>query len=137
MGGLISIQTARDHGDRLAGVVLVDAPLRRPDPESQEGSRTRAFRAPRLYPTREEAVARFRLLPEQPVLHRFLFDHVAGYSVREVPGGLDLEVRPRGVRPARVFQWASGWPRRAAASPCSTGSTARSSRRTSPPTSPR
>lgn len=94
MGGLISIQAARDHGDRLAGVVLVDAPLRRPDPESQEGSRTRAFRAPRLYPTREEAVARFRLLPEQPVLHRFLFDHVAGYSVREVQEGWTWKFDP-------------------------------------------
>ncbi|MFH1329764.1 MAG: alpha/beta hydrolase [Actinomycetota bacterium] len=94
MGGLIAIQAASDHGDRLAGVVLVDAPLRRPDPESQEGSRTRAFRAPGIYPTREAAVGRFRLIPEQPVLHPFLFEHVAGHSVREVPGGWTWKFDP-------------------------------------------
>ena len=94
MGGLVSIQAARDHGDRLAGVVLVDAPLRRPDPESQEGSRTRALRAPGVYPSRDEAVGRFRLIPEQPILHPYLFDHVAGHSVREVPGGWTWKFDP-------------------------------------------
>ena len=94
MGGLIAIQVARDHGGRLAGAVLVDAPLRRPDPETQEASRTRALRAPGIYPSREQAVGRFRLVPEQPILHPHLFDHVAGHSVREVPGGWTWKFDP-------------------------------------------
>lgn len=101
MGGLIAIQAARDAGERLAGVVLVDTPLQRSDPESQEGSRTWAVRSPRVYATRLEALARFRLLPEQPVLHRFLVDHVAGHSVREVPGGWTWKFDPAVFRRPR------------------------------------
>ena len=101
MGGLIAIQAARDAGERFAGVVLVDAPLRRPDPESQEGSRAWAVRSPRVYPTRAEALARFRLLPEQPILHPFLVDHVAGHSVREVPGGWTWKFDPAVFRRPR------------------------------------
>ena len=85
----------------FAGVVLVDAPLRRPDPESQEGSRAWAVRSPRVYPTRAEALARFRLLPEQPILHPFLVDHVAGHSVREVPGGWTWKFDPAVFRRPR------------------------------------
>jgi len=101
MGGLIAIQAARDAGERLAGVVLVDTPLQRSDPESQQGSRAWAVRSPRVYPTRLEALARFRLLPEQPVLHRFLVDHVAGHSVREVPGGWTWKFAPAVFRRPR------------------------------------
>src|SRR5215475_4174338 len=35
MGGLVSIVTASVYGDELAGAVIVDAPVRRPDPESE------------------------------------------------------------------------------------------------------
>jgi len=101
MGGLVAIQAARDAGDRLAGVVLVDAPLQRPDPESQAASRTRALRAPGVYPTRAAALARFRVMPEQPVRHRFLFDHVAGHSIREVPGGWTWKFDPEVFRRPR------------------------------------
>jgi pimeloyl-ACP methyl ester carboxylesterase len=102
MGGLIAIQAAQDHGDRLAGVVLVDAPLRRPDPESQEGGRTGALRFPGVYPTREAAVARFRLIPAQPVRHPALFHHIAVHSVREVEDGWTWKFDPGVFRRPRL-----------------------------------
>ena len=66
LGGLVTIQTAVDHGDHMAGAVIVDSPVRRPDPESEEGARGAAFRSPGVYPTLEEAMGRFRLIPPQP-----------------------------------------------------------------------
>jgi len=102
MGGLVAAQAALDFGERLAGVVLVDAPLKRPDPESQEGSRSPALRAPSIYPTRAEAVAHFRLLPAQPVSHRFLLEHVAAHSVHEVPGGWTWKFDPVVFRRQRL-----------------------------------
>jgi pimeloyl-ACP methyl ester carboxylesterase len=87
MGGLVAIQTAFDHCDELAGVVLVDAPVRRPDPESQEGARGRAFRSPGVYPTMEEALEHFHLIPDQPVEHPFIVDHIARHSLRHDPDG--------------------------------------------------
>jgi pimeloyl-ACP methyl ester carboxylesterase len=102
MGGLVAAQAALDFGEHLAGVVLVDAPLKRPDPESQDGYRRLALRAASIYPTRAEAVARFRLLPAQPVRHRFLLEHVAAHSVHEVPGGWTWKFDPAVYRRPRL-----------------------------------
>jgi pimeloyl-ACP methyl ester carboxylesterase len=102
MGGLIAVQAALDHGEGLAGAVLVDAPLQRPDPESREGLRNPALRAPSVYSTREEAVARFRLLPAQPLDHRFALEHVAAHSVHEVPGGWTWKFDPVVFRRQRL-----------------------------------
>jgi pimeloyl-ACP methyl ester carboxylesterase len=102
MGGLVAVQAALDHGESLAGAVLVDAPLQRPDPESREGLRNPALRAPSVYSTREEAVARFRLLPAQPLDHRFALEHVAAHSVHEVPGGWTWKFDPVVFRRQRL-----------------------------------
>jgi pimeloyl-ACP methyl ester carboxylesterase len=37
MGGFVAMHAAAQYGDRLAGAIIVDSPVRRPDPESQEG----------------------------------------------------------------------------------------------------
>src|SRR5262249_41410068 len=66
LGGLVSIVAASLHGDRLAGAVIVDSPVRAPDPESEEGARGRAFRNPKTYPDLETAIAHFHLVPPQP-----------------------------------------------------------------------
>src|SRR5262249_59822649 len=61
MGGLVSIVAASVYGDELAGAIIVDAPVRKPDPESEEGNYGRSFRHPKVDPTLDEAAARFRL----------------------------------------------------------------------------
>ena len=66
MGGLVAIAAGSLHGERLAGVVVVDSPVRRPDPESEEGERGRMFRNPKVYADLETAVAHFHLAPPQP-----------------------------------------------------------------------
>lgn len=94
LGGLVAIQTAHDHGDELAGAVIVDSPVRRPDPESEEGVRGRAFRSPGTYPDLATAMGRFRLIPEQPCNNRFIIDHVARHSLRETEDGWEWKFDP-------------------------------------------
>lgn len=86
MGGLIAIYTAATYGDELAGVVVVDAPVRRPDPETEEAARKRRGALNRLfvYRSREAALKRFALIPPQPVENDFILEHIAWHSVREV-----------------------------------------------------
>ena len=62
----MAIHTAALYGDLLAGAVIVDSPVRRPDPETEEGTRGRAFRAPGTYPSLDEALTHFHLIPPQP-----------------------------------------------------------------------
>lgn len=86
MGGFVSMVVASRSGDQLAGAIIVDAPVRRPDPESEEGARGRAFRNPKVYASADEAMAHFRLVPSQPSEHAWIIEHVARHSLRRVGG---------------------------------------------------
>ena len=94
LGGMVTIQTASDHGDRLRGAVIVDTPVRRPDPESEEGARGRAFRDPGEYPTLDSALTHFRLIPPQPCEHDFIIDHIARHSLRQTDTGWTWKFDP-------------------------------------------
>jgi len=94
LGGMVTIQTASDHGDRLRGAVLVDTPVRRPDPESEEGAGGRSFRAPGVYPNLETAVDHFRLIPRQPCDHPYIIDHIARHSLHETADGWTWKFDP-------------------------------------------
>jgi pimeloyl-ACP methyl ester carboxylesterase len=87
MGGLVSIVAASLYGDQLAGAVIVDAPVRRPDPESEERRADRSGTGRKVYATLEEAISRFRLIPAQPCENGYIIDHIARTSLRSVEGG--------------------------------------------------
>ncbi len=95
LGGMVTIQTAATYGDDLAGAVIVDAPVRRPDPESVEGRSGRAFRAPGVYATLENAVDHFRLIPPQPCDNTYIVDYIARTSLHETPKGWTWKFDPQ------------------------------------------
>lgn len=88
MGGFVAITTAAVHGRELEGAIVLDSPVRRPDPESDEGERgRRGFVQRRVYPDLEAILGRFKLIPPQPSEHGWYLDYIARHSVREEPGG--------------------------------------------------
>lgn len=87
MGGFVTIATAALHSDDLAGVVVVDSPVVEPDPEVDVARAGQAFGVPRVYGSREEALARFRTVPAQENYLPYVMHHVARRSLREVEGG--------------------------------------------------
>jgi pimeloyl-ACP methyl ester carboxylesterase len=94
MGGLVSLRLAALVGSRIEGAVVVDSPIRDIAPEQQAARRQRIFRQLHVYPTREAALARFRPVPDQPVLG-YIADHVAATSVRQADGGWTWKWDPR------------------------------------------
>jgi pimeloyl-ACP methyl ester carboxylesterase len=86
MGGIVTLRLASIFGSRIEGAVIVDSPLRDPAPEERAARRERIFRQLRVYPTREAILARFRPVPDQPVLG-YIAEHIAATSVREADGG--------------------------------------------------
>ena len=94
MGGFVCIAAASRYGDRLAGAIIIDSPVRKPDPEAEEGARGRSFRNPKVYPDTETAMKRFRLVPDQPCENQFVFDHVARHSLRRVEDGWTWKFDP-------------------------------------------
>jgi pimeloyl-ACP methyl ester carboxylesterase len=87
MGGFVCIAAASLYGDQLAGAVILDSPVRRPDPEAEEGARGRAFRNPKTYATEEEALQHYRLVPEQPCENGFIIDYIARHSLHRTAEG--------------------------------------------------
>lgn len=82
MGGFVAIVTAALFPNALEGVVVVDSPVTEPDPEVQSFHVKDAFGRERVYPTVEEAVARFRTVPAQDHYLPYVMDHLARVSLR-------------------------------------------------------
>jgi pimeloyl-ACP methyl ester carboxylesterase len=98
LGGFVCITAAAAFGEELSGAIVVDSPVRRPDPEAEEGARGRAFRNPKTYPDLETAIAHYRLVPPQPCENRFLLDHVARHSLRRSEAGWTWKFDPEVFR---------------------------------------
>ena len=79
----------------MAGAVMLDSPVRRPDPEVEEGERGRSFRNPKVYPDADAAMAHFRTVPDQPTSLPWILDFVGRRSLGEVEGGVTWKFDPR------------------------------------------
>ncbi|MDA1099867.1 MAG: alpha/beta hydrolase [Proteobacteria bacterium] len=86
-GGLIAMKYGAEHGAALSGMVIVDSPVQDPNdtplPKPAPPSRS----GPRVYPDLSTALARFRLMPEQPCENAYITDFIARTSIRQTDGG--------------------------------------------------
>jgi pimeloyl-ACP methyl ester carboxylesterase len=100
MGGWVGMATAAHHGDAIGGLILLDSAVFRRDPEADAADRGTAF-APRLktYSNLDEALARFRPVPDQPTSLPYVIEHVARTSLREVDGGWQWKFDPKVLAP--------------------------------------
>lgn len=87
MGGFVTLTAALQHGEELAGAVVVDSPVRDRSPEEIAARQQRAFGPPRVYPDRARALTRFRTVPEQDGDLPYVHAHIAEHSLRPVSGG--------------------------------------------------
>lgn len=83
-GGFATLKAATNFGDVLKAAIILDSPIRKPE-KQREGSPPK--RGGKVYPDLASALARFRLLPEQPCENVWLVDHVARGSLKQVEGG--------------------------------------------------
>ncbi len=83
-GGSRVLRLCADHPDQVSQAIILDSRvLYGPDDFK---ATTRLGSNPNPYPNLEAALARFRLMPEQPAL-AFARDHIARHSLREVADG--------------------------------------------------
>lgn len=87
MGGQVALAAAAEHPEAVEAVVLLDTKIELPTAATGGLPRGAPARPLRLYPTREAAVASFRLLPLQPVVNEPLMREVAAHSLRQEDGG--------------------------------------------------
>ena len=98
-GGFVALETGHYYGGELGGILFMDFTVAPPEQANEWGLRVaregvQPRRRLRVYPTKEEALGRFRLLPEQPGVHPTLLEHMAEYGLREAPGGWTWKFDP-------------------------------------------
>jgi pimeloyl-ACP methyl ester carboxylesterase len=94
MGGAVALRAAGLYGADLAGIVVIDTPVHDLSPEDRAAMDARAFGPLRIYPSREAAIARFRPIPDQPILP-YVRAHVAATSIHAVQDGWTWKFDPR------------------------------------------
>lgn len=94
-GGGMTSRTALKLDRRLTGIILIDA-LRQPvNFDDEKFNRWRPANKPtRVYPSLEAVLERYRLAPEEPVVNRYILNHLARTSVREVEDGWTWKLDP-------------------------------------------
>lgn len=104
LGGFVAIMVARAYGERLAGLIVLDSPPREP---SNRGSSpfVRANPVPKIYPDRESALARFKVLPEQDVNCAFYLRHIAEHSIKQEAGGWRWKFDPAALAQPRPLDF--------------------------------
>lgn len=94
MGGMVAFVAARLFGDELGGAALIDSPIHARTPEEEAARRKIAFGPKKQYPSREDAVAHFRLVPPQDSALSYVLAHVANTSVEATDGGFSWKFDP-------------------------------------------
>ncbi|MFU8816219.1 MAG: alpha/beta fold hydrolase [Pseudomonadales bacterium] len=86
-GGFITLKTGLLYRDRLAGVVLVDSAVCPPDFKWERDPRRSPIKPKKVYPSFDEALGRFRLMPPQDCKNAFLLDHIGRHSLKQTDDG--------------------------------------------------
>ena len=86
-GGFMTMKVASQYGDTLGGAVIVDSPIRSPEEEARRPLTRPPMGNRRVYETFDAALARFRLMPEQPCDNPFIVEFIGRHSLRRAEDG--------------------------------------------------
>ncbi|MGI9440388.1 MAG: alpha/beta fold hydrolase [Parvibaculales bacterium] len=83
-GGLIGMIMAKNYAPEIAALMICDFHIRPKELHEEWFTTPRKLR---VYETRAQAQARFRLAPDQPCANQFILDYIAEHSVRQIVAG--------------------------------------------------
>jgi len=81
------MKVASQYSDTLGGAVIVDSPIRSPEEEARHPLTRPPMGNRPVYETFEAALARFRLMPEQPCDNPFIVEFIGRHSLRRAEDG--------------------------------------------------
>ena len=87
MGGFMSATAGYISEKKIAGVIMVDSPIRPPTYDYSTHVRSGPIRRIKTYPNRESILERFRLTPEQECENEYLVRYIAEWSIKEANNG--------------------------------------------------
>ena len=98
-GGFAALETCHYYDEYVGGLLLMDFTVAPHDKYIEWGLRVerngvKPGRKLRVYPEKDTAMGRFRLLPEQPGVHPAVLQHMAEYGLKQVEGGWTWKFDP-------------------------------------------
>ncbi|SLN29613.1 alpha/beta fold hydrolase [Oceanibacterium hippocampi] len=84
-GGFLSLVAAHAAPAEFSGLVIVDSPIRPPHAQRKRGTQRGTRKV--VYESFDAALARFRLMPEQPCANDYILDYIGRHSLKRVEGG--------------------------------------------------
>ncbi|GBE07050.1 3-oxoadipate enol-lactonase 2 [bacterium BMS3Bbin11] len=113
MGGLIGIRAAVVLAEELPGLVIIDSSVRPHQANHAGDGNTQKRRngsnllgQKRIYASRQQALARFRLIPPQPCKNEVLLEYIAAESIHQTDEGWTWKYDPdafRDLQPVSIF----------------------------------
>jgi pimeloyl-ACP methyl ester carboxylesterase len=94
LGALVSVVAAARRPETVSGLVLIDPPMRRPDPDAPARMPMRTPGGPRTFATLDEAKMSFHLRPNEPILNRDRLLEVAADSFAQGDEGWTYKADP-------------------------------------------
>lgn len=99
-GGQVFYAAVR-HAGQMHAAILIDVGFSGPPEDKEDAARLQRLDPPtpqrgpnRVYPTLAEALARFRLSPQQPAEHPYILDYIARRGLKQVDGGWTWKFDP-------------------------------------------
>ncbi len=86
-GGYQAVHAANVAPDRFGKLILVDSGIRHPDDPLPEHAMMMMGGRTKVYPDKDNAIARFRLQPPQPCDNEYILQYIARHSLMPVDGG--------------------------------------------------
>ncbi len=101
LGGFVAMLAGTAYGEQLEGLIVLDSPPHNPQSSGSSTPFVQANPVPRIYPDRESALARFKVLPAQEVNHDFYLRHIAEHSIKQQAGGWRWKFDPAALSQPR------------------------------------
>ena len=96
-GGFVALETGARYGNDLGGILFCDYTIPSKEQFVEWGLRAEEngpARPTRIYEDFDTALARFRLMPEQPCQHPYIIEYIGRQSLRQVEGGWTWKFDP-------------------------------------------
>lgn len=91
-GGARLLRACAERPELFSHAVVIDSYVYFADDDRPASPQ---LRTPRIQPQLDEAIRRYRLLPQEPTVSAFTLSHVARHALRSVDGGWQLKFDPR------------------------------------------
>jgi len=111
-GGRLAFHALKSHRGKIAGVIMADSPFHNDNHLKRFSTRRTAAKPNKIYPSFNQALARFRLSPAQPCDNNFIMRYIGERSIQQTSEGWTWKFDPKVWAEFDYLGFLSGRPER-------------------------